>query len=378
MTTSTQQGPEILNVRWLKSQPLVSFNDSKIDEENGIIRDVVMCQVGPAKGHGVNLEQEFVDALIEYDNQHFNNNGVKARFGHPAMSDTTMGTQMGVFKNFRVRGDQAIADLHLLDSAEKSPTKPGMKSWMLSMAKERPDFVMCSIVFKVGDYYQRKPDGSKYQIWYYKEIKDENDEVDYKWVRKNEEYGEVYVSLGEHHYTDLVEAGAATDSLFSQQFNQDKFAVQAVQFVQDHPALHNFLKENPDKLVEFASSVGVQLPKTSFKEKFAALKELFTGSETPETVDLSQYIALSEHEAKVNELNEKITALTTKVSEQEINLSEKDTKIEELNLQIEELEETPSEDPTELSEEPANDLDLPAYAMDENTRKAIELNKKRK
>ena len=204
--------------RWFKSRPLpTKFTAEQIDEKNGILRDVVMCQAGPAKGHGVHLEPEFIAGIVAYDVENFSETGIKARFGHPAMSDTTMGKQMGVFKNFRQRGDQAIADLHLLDSANISPSNPGMKDWMLSMAKENPEFVMSSIVFRGSGHYQRDEKGEKYQIWYWKELKTEEGDVVYKYVREKEEFGDIYVEFDPksesagHFYTDIVEAGAARD-----------------------------------------------------------------------------------------------------------------------------------------------------------------------
>src|SRR6056297_1264539 len=104
-------------VRWLKSQPVIlSFEEGQIDADNGIITDVVMCQAGPAKGHGWHLEESFVEQLVAYDQKHYSEgNGLKARFGHPALSDTTMGSQMGYFKNYRFQDGKAIADLHLLN-----------------------------------------------------------------------------------------------------------------------------------------------------------------------------------------------------------------------------------------------------------------------
>ncbi|MEL6143607.1 MAG: hypothetical protein AAFU67_18555, partial [Bacteroidota bacterium] len=234
------------NVRWLKSQPIVlSFSSENIDEENGVISDVVMCETGPAKGHGYHLEQSFIDGLAAYSEKYYNDGslGLKARFGHPSLSDTTMGSQMGYFRNIRVREHQVIANLHLLDSAELSPKAPQMRSWMLSMAKEAPEFVMSSIVFSGSGYYQYNPETS------------ERVELDFN------EYGQpvpafenerIYVDFKEDkgakwYYTDLVEAGAATNSLFSANINKEKFAVRAAEFVRENADIHLFLKKHPEK-----------------------------------------------------------------------------------------------------------------------------------
>jgi len=57
------------NTRFFKTdpRPLGQFAEGDIDAESGIIRNVVMCQEGEAKGHGVHLEGEFIEALAKYD-----------------------------------------------------------------------------------------------------------------------------------------------------------------------------------------------------------------------------------------------------------------------------------------------------------------------
>ncbi len=241
---------KVTETRWFKSGKVDFSQASRIDAENGIILGVIMCQVGEALGHGVWLEQEFMDAGIAYAQKHHAQKGMKARFGHPSMSNETLGTEMGRFKNFRVEADKMVADLHLFESADLSPTQPGMRKWMLSMAKEDPSAIMCSIVFKIASFYQRDPEGNKYDIEYKRE--------DYSgfWVSKDSKYkfdpdGKIYVSLKELMFCDIVDQGAATDKLFSAQFNAEHFSVIATDFLNENPAIDAFLQERPDKLIEF-------------------------------------------------------------------------------------------------------------------------------
>lgn len=247
------------DTRWLRSRPTDGgFQSGNIDAENGIIRDVVMVQEGEAKGHDVFLEGSFISDIVKYDNKHFSKTGVKARFGHPGASSETMGTQMGAFHNFRERQVggkmQAIADLHLLDSANESPTHPGMRDWMLKMAAERPDFVMSSIVFKASYYYQKAPDGTEHVLKFSSDPFDGE-----KFSNHKPEYGNVFVKFGQHYYTDMVEAGAATESLFSNQVNSHLFVAQADEFLQEHPNIKEFIKANPDKVTAFFASLGIQI-----------------------------------------------------------------------------------------------------------------------
>lgn len=250
----------------------VSFADAppKIDREAGIIRDVVLAQVGEAKGHDVHLEQEFIDDLVAQAQEQYAEIGLKARFGHPAMSTETMGTQLGAYYNFRKRGEQAIADLHLLDAAAHSP-KGNLREWTLQMAEERPDFIMNSIVFKRGEDYIYDENGEKLYESEWPVPKFEKEEYPPKDVKR-------YRTLKTLLFSDLVEQGAATDSLFSAQFNKDKFAVQAHEFLNERADLDQFIRENPEKLVNFLHERGISLQKTTWFDKLADLLNIQSSS----------------------------------------------------------------------------------------------------
>ena len=238
--------------RWLKSGR-VKFSSSNIDHESGVISDVIMCQVGEAKGHKMWLEQEFIDDVVAYASKHHARIGMKARFGHPSMSNETLGTEMGRFKNFRVDGEKAIADLHLLDAANDSPTHPGMKDWMLNMAKEDPNAIMCSIVFVPDHYYQYDENGKRYKI----EQRFDSALPYWASLDKKKKYNpnaKIYVALKEVHFCDIVDQGAATDKLFSVELNKDKFAVIATEFLNEYPQIDEFIQENPEKIIEFINN----------------------------------------------------------------------------------------------------------------------------
>lgn len=281
--------PETLQqIRWLKSQPLpLEFAADRIDRENGVLYDVVMAEEGEAKGHGMHLEAEFIEDLVAYDQKHYSKRGLKNRFDHPGACDGTMGTQMGYFRNFRTKKKgskmQAIADLHLLSAADLSPTKPNMREWMLRMAEEAPDFVMQSIVFKPGRYYQRDKAGEKKYIWEYTKEKAEDGREYDTWIPSDPSLGKVYVEFGkkgEHYYTDTVEAGAATNALFSNEANPHLFVSQALAWLDDHPQLKEFARQHPDKVQQFLLSLGI--PEQTTKPQFTmTLMELFFGKETP-------------------------------------------------------------------------------------------------
>jgi regulator of replication initiation timing len=273
---------------------------SKVNAESRIISDVILCQVGEAKGHGVHLEQSFIEAGIAYAQKHYSKIGMKCRFGHPAMSNDALGTEVGRYHNFKVVEDKMVADLHIYASANLSPTHPGAGDWILSMAEEDPNAIMTSIVFTVDHYYQ-KADGEDFEV-----------EPDYSGYRptwkstsKKHEYNPnepVYVALDELWGNDLVDEGAATDKLFSATVNPDKFAVIATQFLDEHPKIAEFLGKQPHKLQEFLSKyqslkTNTEPMKIKFQKAWAFALAFFGLAETKEE-DLPEVTA--EHVEKLS------------------------------------------------------------------------------
>jgi len=334
----------------MRSRPTEGgFESGSIDADNGIIPDVVMVQEGPAKGHGVHLEAEFIENIVKYDVKHYAKRGLKARFGHPSASGETMGTQLGLFKNFRLREVngklQEIADLHLLSASEESPTHPGMRSWVLKMAAEQPDFIMSSIVFSVKGYYQRNPNGNKHNL-----IINE-DYYGPPFTNLKDEFGEIFVEFQDHYYTDLVEAGAATDALFSNDANPHLFVSQFLSFIAENPELKTFAQAQPDKVFEILKALGIE-PKTP--KKFTMnLKEIFFGKEAPTeelTITPQELTALrskmQEAETAMSALTEKFSAITKEVEALKTTVQEKETALTAANKRITELEAEPADEHT--------------------------------
>ena len=176
----------------MKFRSDVCFSNSgldTIDEHTGVIKGVTLAREGVAKGHGVHLDSKFISDLVELGNSQ--EEGVKARFGHPSMTSDAFGTYIGRYKNFRIKDKKAKADLYMDEVSKKSP-KGDLYSYVFAMAKSNPDMFGNSIVFKSGE--------SRYE----NEL-DENENV----ITKE------YVSIVGLTASDLVDTPAATDSLFS-------------------------------------------------------------------------------------------------------------------------------------------------------------------
>lgn len=391
--------PEYLqNIRWFKSNPLpLSFDTTRIDRENGVLHDVVMVEEGPAKGHDVHLEAEFVEELVAYDQKHYTKRGLKNRYDHPQACAGTMGTQMGYFHNIRLRDKggkkQAIADLHLLDAADLSPTQPNMKAWMIQMAEEAPDFVMQSIVFKGSGYYQRNDKGEKERM---KIAYDERGRAYWENYDSKKKLFVEFGKKGEHYYTDTVEAGAATDALFSTEANPHLFVSKALTWLDEHPELKDFARKHPEKVQAFVTSLGItnnpapaDNPKKSLT--MTSLKELFFGKDkpaddvalTPDQVqELRDKLALAEQ--SVADAQKNLSAAQEEVKQLKASLATKETELGAATARVTELEKLAADVHTkgprqteELKEEktPAY-LSDPATATARRSYEAMQKNKK--
>lgn len=376
--------------RWMKSMPtLLEFEKSNIDAEAGIIHDVVMVEEGEAKGHGFHLEAEFITDLVKYDIKMFGSRGVKARLGHPGMSDDTMGSQMGYFQNYRERKKkgkmQAIADLHLLDSADISPTKPKMREWVIGMAEEAPDFIMSSIVFRPGRYYQKQKDGKKKYVYEYTKVRGEDGEEYDKYVYSDDSLGKVYIEFGakgEHYYTDLVESGAATDSLFSNTANPQLFVARLGEWLDENPDIRQFITTHPDKVQAFLDRIGFKTQPTKPAHKMGFMEILFGKSPAAEDTTLTaQEIqqlragitkadeALAAADKKNQELAEELKSLKSGLAETERQRDKLSARVTELEKQaadvhtkVQKETELPAEE-NSWSKDPINQKAFKAYTI---------------
>lgn len=357
-------------VRRMKSMPVgLEFEQSNIDAENGIIRDIVMVEEGEAKGHGVHLESEFVTNLVAFDKAHFSERGIKARLGHPGLSSDPQGTQLGFMKNVRRRKSesgkmQAIADLHLLDAADNSPAKPGMKTWVLQMAAESPNFIMSSIVFKPSGYYQRKANGNKLKM----EFDEWGDLTNY-----NPDLGNIYAEFdaasgAAHYYTDLVESGAATDHLFSNEANPHLFVARFGAWLDENPEIREFINQHPDKVQAFLDRIGFK-PKS---QKMTSLKDLLFGKDKVETDDVT--ISAAEIESLRTNLDKADTALanaaaqiktlTEEVATLKSGLAETESQNKKLSEKVTELEGLAADVKTRMEKETETEKDEKSWMKD--------------
>lgn len=216
-----------------------------IDTQNGIIKNVVLCQVGEAKGHGVHLEHRFLETVVttgnaRYEKNNLSKQGLKMRFGHPSMCSDAVGTGVGYARNLKVDGDRAIGDIHLSKTANKSPNlKNKTYEYLLEMAEKDPTGIMLSVCVEGGYYYQYDEDGN--------EVSDSDEEFNYSAAT-------TYYAPETCTHVDFVDEGAATEGLFSElslQQNMHALGPQMTAFLDSHPKIDQILKNDPERVISF-------------------------------------------------------------------------------------------------------------------------------
>ncbi len=130
------------------SQP----NEVEVDEINGIIRNVALMTIGPARGHGFDIDETTIRQLCELINADPSGAGVKSRATHPNVSDDgnvadDLMQLVGRVRNARIVGNAARGDVYLGDYAKKVPGLGDVWSYLCSLAKNDPTALGMSAMF---------------------------------------------------------------------------------------------------------------------------------------------------------------------------------------------------------------------------------------
>lgn len=114
------------------------------DYKQGMIRGFAMITKGEALGHGMWIDDAFLDQTVEAMRAE---GSVKSRFTHPGLSGDGLGKFLGRAKNARRDGDKVLADLHFSESSHVSPDGD-LAKYVMTLAKEDPEAFGASIVFE--------------------------------------------------------------------------------------------------------------------------------------------------------------------------------------------------------------------------------------
>lgn len=173
-----------------------------IDKENRRLNGVIAIEPIDIKDwRPFSINDEFIYDFVSQANK--SKDGLKSHWGH---NWNNLGKQLGRAVNWRLEEGKAKYDLHIGKYADKAPGLNGLGEYVMDLLEEDSKAVMSSIVFQEDYFYQLDSAGQKVKVYYY----DKNN----NWVRPNEELGKVYPKLKKAHYVDVVEEGAATNSMF--------------------------------------------------------------------------------------------------------------------------------------------------------------------
>jgi hypothetical protein len=282
------------------------FEKGRIDFDKKIIYDVVLIEPNrEASGHGMFVDQKMVNQVVELGNAGAKI-GFKARFDHPnACANSTMGTQLGRLKNYRLNdNNKAIADLHIGGYTKHSPNGD-IGKWLLTVADEDPDQIGFSIVFS--------PDES---VTF--EAGEDEDPDQPKFLYP-------HARIKAFHGADVVDEGAATSSLFSEGIlgRPDYLAEQAEHFLNEKKDLFKTILKPliKEMVTELNNNTNQNQSKMSDEKKsfFEKLTDLMSNesAEAGEDVNAEELSENSELEAATIALASKIKeveALTTSLA----------------------------------------------------------------
>lgn len=233
--------------KWLEAK--VYARPQRVDREHSAILGCSIVTAGPALGHGVSLDDEFVAKVAELGNAE--RGGLKARFGHPNMCSTALGTFLGRWKSFSVAGNRALADLYLSNSAHKTP-HGDLAEYVLGLAEKDPDMFGVSIVFSPGRTYKRDAGGAKVIHPYDDETEgmsdDERRERRGKYIATP---GPEFVECAELHAADAVDEPAANAGGLFSRWTSQTLAAQATEFLDTHPEALDLLVAHPEVVADF-------------------------------------------------------------------------------------------------------------------------------
>jgi len=189
-----------------------------IDREKGVIYGAKVIQIGEAKGHGMFVDGDFIDSVVEFGNA--TKQGIKARFGHPNMCNTALGTFLGRWKGFYRDGDEIRANLFLSNTSKDTPNGD-LHSYVMDLAEAEAESFGVSIAFS-RDLAAEEEAGlhEDLQIARLKSLK----------------------------AADCVDEPAATSGGLFSEFSKNSIAGQLTEFLDLNPEIWDAFESNPDIL----------------------------------------------------------------------------------------------------------------------------------
>lgn len=131
--------------------------DLRVDRQNSVIYGVCAMAVCEALGHGSEADMITLEKTMALGNS-TRLEGIKGRFGHPAMSENSTGRQVQLARNFRISGNKLLHDSYLLSASTKSPVfTQDVVDYMMTIAETNPSefaesvVISCYLAWRLND-----------------------------------------------------------------------------------------------------------------------------------------------------------------------------------------------------------------------------------
>ncbi|MBE7691142.1 hypothetical protein [Tenacibaculum piscium] len=246
-----------------KSNALFSETNSlNVDKENGIIENICIAQFGENKNQSY-FNDDFLIDLARKGNEQ--KQGVKARFGHPNMCATTLGTFIGRYKDFTVKDKKVYATLYLDDITKETQVEGkgiSMYRYITEMSANNSDMFGNSIVISATEF----------------------EEVN----EKGESVHDYSLKLESFIASDLVDSPAATDQLFN---DSNDLGITVTQFLDENPTVFDTITKDPQIIINFLETYENYLNTYKSKTNMSFLDKLKKTFGTDGTFDIDETAA---------------------------------------------------------------------------------------
>lgn len=229
-----------------------------VDKDKRMMYGVVVAEAMQIKDYrgsdyGLELDTTFISDMVNFARRQ--KDGVIVNFGH---NWNNLEARLGRMTNFTINDNRVNADLKVLTAADSTPGRNGLGIHVLNLAEEDPGMMGFSIKFSYKYMYQRDSGGKEVKCYYYDRAKDQ-------YFYPSPELGPVYFKFDKLTSVDLVDEGAATNTLFK---SQDELA-QAAHDLFHTPGIEDVLANHKYPVLE--QLYGAHLSTGSIIDRLKAL-----------------------------------------------------------------------------------------------------------
>lgn len=193
-----------MTTEWLRSIIPSTINYRGIDRKSSIIRGIVLAEQGIFKDRRGRFSQAGLEKIVEVANR--SDGGLKTRWTHPTLSNDGLGTFLGRTKNIHMSTvsrdgidvPAARGDLHLSPTSFSTP-KGNLGDYVMRLTDDDPDAINMSLVLRAKQEYELNADGTAKKG-------DDGKALPPYWLATDV------------HAVDVVDTGAATNSMLSENY----------------------------------------------------------------------------------------------------------------------------------------------------------------